>query len=241
MFRTELGRPIRYEAGFFDFFDESVLSLLKEHRQRQGSGARFIAHHVIAPALAPSDKVAFRQMAEGTMDAGEVVGSGYKSRILTARSLGCATTRLQITQENRESVPQDGAFLTWLHDICEQAHVETGEGCKVTWWDEQKKQMAAALANNEGAALFQEFTGGIEQDFPVGGHWTLYGDEMMREPLVIAEVMYSRGGDEAVFEGFITYRPDQLTSETQHYVNFWRNVHASSQESMTLLETVPVS
>jgi hypothetical protein len=235
MFCAEVGEPTRYTSGFFDFFDDNMKRLMRTRE----SGARLIAHHVIAPALAPSDKEAFLQVSQGTMDASEVIGSPYKQRIAAARVLGCATVRLQITQGNKDSTPLDGALLSWQRDICGPINTEVGEGCRIAWWDEQKGRLAAILADDAGQTLLDEFTDGITQDVPVGGHWALYSGADTQELLTVAEVKYGKDEAGVRFKSFDAYAPDQLTAATRRYVDFWSGV-ISTQESVVLHSMVPL-
>jgi hypothetical protein len=241
MFRNELSAPVQYEAGFFDFFDDKLLPLAKKLRYNSGSTAKLVAHHVIAPGLAPSDKEAFNLVSEHKMAPSRVVGLEYRRRIAAASLLGCATSRLQIAQGSRPSVPLNEKFVRWQQDISTQVHEEAGEGSRVAWWRDQEKAMTEVMADTPGITLLEEFTDGIKQDFPVGGHWTLYGDEFMQEPLLVAGVMYKKDEGEAVFEGFNVYDVNQLTPKTLQYIRFWRDVHLSRQDALVLHETYALS
>jgi len=236
MFCTQAGSPARSENGFFDFFDQTMLPLM----QSQEAGARLMAQHVIAPVLSPADREFFTQTVRGDIAASEVIGPSYTGRAATARKLGCTITRLQITLGSEQSEPQGGAFLRWQRDICAPIHAEVGEGCQVAWWDNHEQELAAALADDAGQQLLDEFNAGITLNVPTGGYWALYGGPAAQELLAAAEVKYRRGRMEAEFDGFDIYTPDQLTDASRRYIGFWSNV-VSTQQSTALYDTVPIS
>jgi hypothetical protein len=80
MFRAE-SMPTHYPAGFFDFADHGIVPLLERLRQERGEDTRFVAQHVIAPGLAPSDIDGLRRVTEGSLAAEAIIGPEYIERI----------------------------------------------------------------------------------------------------------------------------------------------------------------
>lgn len=72
-----------------------VRRVLEEHKRSEGNDLWFIAHHVIPPGSAPSDKECCDLVSAKKMLAADVVGEEYIRRIRDARLLGCATVRMQ--------------------------------------------------------------------------------------------------------------------------------------------------
>lgn len=240
MFRAETGEPIHTE-GFYDFFGDHAAPLLAAHHEASNGEARPTAFHLVAPSLSPGDIQLMDDMNEGRISVAEYAkDNGYLERITEMRNHGCATDCLQVTLGVRGEAPLDDPIITWQRNLGEAYRDIAGEGCKVTWWGEQYRPMEAALAQDEGPELQVEFEAGIMLDVPVGGYWTIYENEAMQKPLLVAEVMYERDESGVQFKGFDVYDPAQLTPGTLRYMRFWRDVHHSPSENMTLHEVTPI-
>ncbi len=235
MFRAELGKPVHREDGFTQFIDEDVTQAISAYKREYGKESKFAALHTIPVGLAPSDKDLIQRVHNGEVSPSEVAGERYWGRILYARLLGCTTTRLQIVKGNERSEPLDSYFFWWQRAITESVNTKAGEGVRTVWLDHQKDMLETALSIGDGPELLQSFNEGVENDYPVGGNWTIFAD---RRPIVTAEIMYSKEGGQVDLRGFDVYhRPDLLSAGTQAYITFWDNV--ANNESMILHPTLP--
>jgi hypothetical protein len=93
--------------------------------------------------------------------------------------------------------------------------------------------LTAVLTDGDGPALVDELRSAVNSR-PVGGFWAVYAGDDMEELLAVAEVLYAEHQGVVTFAGFNAFSPEQLTPETLDYVRFWRDVHMSSEASITL-------